>query len=80
MLIIDMQSQPELVLGRHVHTCPECYEDAPCEDACSVFDDATTTDGLLYGAIVPCDSCEAWLRRRAVLTAGGLDDAREAGW
>lgn len=62
MTIIDMQSRPDLVLGRHVHTCPLCYEHVPCEQRCSVEPDLTLDDGTLRGAHCECSECSEGAR------------------
>jgi hypothetical protein len=44
--------------GNHVHSCPECYEDVPCDYACSTEHDLTLDDGTPRGAYVVCDACK----------------------
>lgn len=43
--------------GGHVHTCPECSEHVPCEDACGCFEDMRLEDGTERGGFVVCDVC-----------------------
>lgn len=57
VLIIEMQSYPDLVAGRHVHSCPVCYEHIACVERCSVEPDLTLDDGTLRGAYDVCPSC-----------------------
>jgi hypothetical protein len=57
VLVIEMQSYPDLVTGRHAHSCPTCYEHVACEDRCSVELDLTLDDGTLRGAYLECDAC-----------------------
>ena len=61
MLVIDMQSYPDLVTGRHAHSCPLCYEHVPCGMTCSVEPDLELDDGTMRGAYVECDACKASL-------------------
>lgn len=45
-------------MSTHVHSCPECYEDVSCADACDTEPDlGTTVAGLLRGAHSFCESC-----------------------
>lgn len=56
--VIEMQSRAPLVRGGHVHSCPVCYENVPCEETCSCEEDLTLDDGTLRGAYVTCADCE----------------------
>lgn len=62
LVVIDMQSRPDLVRGRHVHTCPLCYEHVPCEALCSVEPDLVLDDGMLRGAHHECAQCREGAR------------------
>lgn len=62
MLVINMQSRPDLVLGNHAHTCPVCHEHVHCESRCSVEPDLTLDDGTLRGAYCECDGCSEGAR------------------
>lgn len=62
-LVIDMQSRPDLLTGRHVHTCTVCYEHAPCAETCSIEPDLTLDDGTLRGAYSVCAACEEDMHR-----------------
>jgi len=57
--VIEMQSRAPIVRGGHVHSCPECYEDVPCEHTCSCEEDLRLDDGTPRGAYVVCDRCAA---------------------
>lgn len=60
-LTINMQSRakPLELLGRHVHTCPECHRSIHCPALCAVEPDLELDDGTARGSYVVCDSCEA---------------------
>ena len=47
----------------HLHACPECYENKPCNMACSVDEDEP--GGRLFGSHAVCDECKA--RRRKLV-------------
>lgn len=57
VIVVDMQSFPDLADGGHVHSCPICYENVPCTDVCSVEPDLTLDDGTLRGAFLACNRC-----------------------
>ena len=69
VLVVYMQEQRDLLLGGHVHGCPECYEHVPCEHRCSIEPDLTLDDGTLRGAYVVCDACAS--ERRSTTPKGG---------
>lgn len=51
---------------RHVHRCPNCYEDVACDDPdCSVEHD---DEDDLRGAFAICDACDDETERRILLT------------
>lgn len=56
--VITLDRLPAPVMrGRHVHQCPSCYEDVPCEDACSCDSDIDRDDGMPRGHQVVCAAC-----------------------
>lgn len=44
--------------GGHRHHCPTCYDDAPCEQTCSIAIDLSD-DEADRGSPVDCERCEA---------------------
>lgn len=48
-----------LYRGGHVHSCPQCFEDVPCEDECHCADDLRLPNGTPRGHHVVCDECIA---------------------
>jgi hypothetical protein len=59
VLEIRMQGTEDQVLrGNHVHMCPECFEDLPCDDWCSWTGESTTNAGVPSCHPVICDRCE----------------------
>lgn len=57
--ILMQDRRASVFKGGHVHTCPECGEDVPCEDACGCFEDMRLEDGTERGGFVVCDVCAA---------------------
>lgn len=43
--------------GPHVHMCPECFEDVPCEDDCTWYGEDVTSTGIPVCHPVICDRC-----------------------
>jgi len=59
---IHLQSQPSPAGPGHVHPCPECHAQRPCDDArCTHFPELAPADETRRGAFVVCAECE--LRR-----------------
>lgn len=44
--------------GNHVHMCPECFEDVPCNDWCTWDGESRTNQGAPACHPVICDRCE----------------------
>lgn len=42
----------------HLHACPECYEDYPCELDCTLEPDLEREDGTPAGGYFKCDRCD----------------------
>lgn len=76
---IHMQSRakPLELHGHHVHTCPECHEDLPCEQTCAVEPDLEREDGTSRGLHVVCDACAAVKPAEPVDVDAALDAIRE---
>jgi hypothetical protein len=58
-MVIDiwLRVTPDNLKGNHVHTCPICYEDMPCDDECSWEGDYVTNDGIPICHHAICDRC-----------------------
>jgi len=57
ILEIRMQSTYPDLRGNHVHSCPECFEDVPCEDWCTWYGDLVTNAGVPSLHPVVCERC-----------------------
>jgi len=55
--------RPEPCVGVHFHSCPECYEQKLCVEACSRERDLED-DGMQAGSICVCDDCSTWAEPR----------------
>lgn len=55
----------------HVHSCPECYEDAVCGFDCTIEPDLELDNGMPRGAFCVCRPClkRAGLPEDAFMTA-----------
>lgn len=42
---------------RHVHACPECYEDEACTENCTIEPDLEREDGTPAGSHLECSRC-----------------------
>jgi hypothetical protein len=45
-------------IGPHVHLCPQCFDDVPCEMDCSALEGQRTNDGLPCAHPLVCERCE----------------------
>jgi hypothetical protein len=43
----------------HRHACPECYEQKPCTQPCTLEPDLEGEDGTPYGSHMLCSACDA---------------------
>ena len=60
---IRMQSTFPDLWGNHVHMCPQCFDDVPCNDWCTWNGEDVTNQGVPTLHPVICDSCREILEQ-----------------
>ena len=56
--------------GGHVHMCPECFEDVPCDDWCTWDGESKTNAGIPTLHPVECEPCRQVREQYQDLGAG----------
>lgn len=78
--LAEMSARPSLDFHcgpLHYHSCPECYDRAPCRMACAIEPDLSSERPT--GAHATCDDCASATERcaRVVYESGGAEEAQD---